>query len=76
MKDLIPGGLADNKTDADFNPAALRKGEKVESEHTSNKQMAREIARDHLTEDPKYYDKLEKMEKSAFWRGFFNAAGV
>lgn len=75
MRDLIPGGLADNKTDADFDKKSLRKGEKVESEHTSNKQMAREISRDHLTEDPHYYEKLEKMEKSAFWRGFFNRLG-
>jgi hypothetical protein len=40
----------------------LQKGMKVEMEHTKDKQMAKEIAMDHLFEDPKYYDKLEKIE--------------
>ena len=31
-------------------------------EHTDDPSLAREIARDHLTEDPAYYDKLERME--------------
>ena len=70
MKDLIPGGLADNKSDKDFPKDQMRKGEKVEREHTSSKAIAKEIARDHLVEDKKYYDKLEKMEKKAFWVGF------
>jgi hypothetical protein len=62
-KDLIPGGLADKKSPKDFDAQALEKGIKVELEHTSSKQMAKEIAMDHLTEDPKYYDKLAKIEK-------------
>ncbi len=40
----------------------LNKGIKVEMEHTKDKEMAKEIAMDHLFEDPKYYDKLEKVE--------------
>jgi len=40
----------------------LSKGMKVEMEHTTDKQKAKEIAMDHLFEDPKYYDKLEKIE--------------
>jgi len=40
----------------------LNKGMKVEMEHTKDKQRAKEIAMDHLFEDPKYYDKLEKIE--------------
>lgn len=63
-KDKIPGGLADSKSPKDFDPAALKKGVKVELEHTDSHQIATEIAMDHLTEDPKYYDKLEKVEKS------------
>lgn len=63
--DKIHGGLADDKTDSDFDPQALAKGVKVEMEHTRYEAVAREIARDHLTEDPAYYDKLEKMEKKA-----------
>jgi hypothetical protein len=43
----------------------VEKGIKIEAEHTDSEQMAREIAMDHLYEDPKYYDKLEKMEESS-----------
>ena len=61
----LPGGLADkaHKKLSDFPKASLDKGEKVEHEHTPNHLIAREISMDHLTEDPKYYQKLEKMEK-------------
>jgi len=60
--DLIPGGLADDKSPDEFNPLELRKGTAVEMEHTSDPDIAREIAMDHLTEDPAYYKKLAKME--------------
>lgn len=40
----------------------LDKGVKVELEHTKDKSVAREIALDHLAEDPKYYDKLASVE--------------
>jgi hypothetical protein len=40
----------------------LNKGMKVEMEHTKDKAKAKEIAMDHLFEDPKYYDKLQKIE--------------
>jgi len=62
ITEKIPGGLADGKSPADFDPQAIAKGIKVELEHTDDKDMAREIAMDHLTEDPKYYEKLERME--------------
>jgi hypothetical protein len=62
LKGKIPGGLADNKPKSDFDPKAIAQGVKVELEHTDDKELAAEIARDHLTEDPKYYDKLERME--------------
>lgn len=42
----------------------LAKGVKVELEHTSNRAIAREIALDHLKEDPAYYDKLAVVEIS------------
>jgi hypothetical protein len=35
----------------------------VELEHTDDHQKAREIAMDHLFEDPNYYIKLKKIEK-------------
>lgn len=75
FKDKIKGGLADASKPSDFEGPQLEKGIKVEMEHTNSKQMAKEIAMDHLTEDPKYYDKLEKMEKGAFWEGFGKQAG-
>jgi len=60
--DLLPGGLADNKQPSDFESTQLAKGIKVELEHTDDLNIAEEIAMDHLTEDPKYYDKLEIIE--------------
>lgn len=39
----------------------LKKGIKVEQEHTSNIKTATRIALDHLFEDPKYYTKLAKI---------------
>lgn len=41
----------------------LRKGIKVEKEHTGDLDLAKEIALDHLNEFPDYYDRLEKAEK-------------
>lgn len=63
--DKIPGGLADKKTNKDFPKFRITQGRKVEMEHTSSPRIAEEIARDHLTEDPKYYDKLKTIEKSS-----------
>jgi len=40
----------------------LEKGIKVELEHTSDSNVARKIALDHLGEDPHYYNKLAKAE--------------
>ena len=73
MKDKIKGGLTDGmsmEAIADHHDITvdelnkhLDKGEKVELEHTDDKAVAKEIALDHLYEDPKYYDKLEKVEE-------------
>jgi hypothetical protein len=41
----------------------LNKGIKVEMEHTDTKKIAREIAMDHLAEDPNYYNKLAKIHR-------------
>lgn len=43
--------------------ADIDKGIEVEKEHTEDEELARQIAVDHLAEDPDYYNKLEKMEK-------------
>jgi len=73
MKDYIEGGRADNIPDNKFDEDQIEKGTKVEMEHTDNKEIAKEIAKDHIIEfknknkddkyDNDYYDKLEAMEK-------------
>lgn len=70
--DNIPGGLADGETvcsiaeshdvSVDLIEEQLKMGVKVEMEHTDDPKIAREIAMDHLVEDPNYYTKLDKME--------------
>lgn len=53
---------AKHKVEVSTIKAQLRKGVKVELEHTTDKNQAREIALDHLSEYPDYYDRLEKVE--------------
>ena len=43
----------------------IKKGIGVEMEHTTDKEKATEIATDHVSEFPDYYDRLGKMEKKA-----------
>ena len=62
-EDYIKGGLADKHNESEFDQEELKKGIEVEMEHTDNENMAKEIAMDHLTEFPKYYSALMKMEK-------------
>lgn len=49
------GGAADGMSPADFDPAALARGTAHELEHTNDRAVAREIAEDHLVEDPDAY---------------------
>jgi hypothetical protein len=63
--EAIPGGMAKGKSDADFDPKQIEKGIKIELEHTGDAEKAKEIAQDHLTEIPDYYDRLDKMEGEA-----------
>lgn len=58
----LAGGLADGKSPGDFNAKELARGMKVEREHSTDPKVQREIAQDHLTEDPMYYQKLARME--------------
>jgi hypothetical protein len=60
--DKMPGGKGDKLTEKDVDPEEFAMGLKVEMEHTTDKEIAREIALDHLAEDPKYYTKLKKVE--------------
>lgn len=42
--------------------AAIKAGSKVEREHTTHADVAREIATDHVAERPDYYKRLKKVE--------------
>lgn len=61
-RDAIPGGLGDKATAAQFDRDQVAKGVRVEMEHTSDPRVALEIALDHLSESPRYYDKLETLK--------------
>ena len=63
-EDIIPGGKGDKKPDSAFKYKDLIEGIKEEMEHTTDKAVAKEIAKDHLTEDPDYYKKLKKLHKA------------
>lgn len=71
----ISGGLADNKKPSQFDPKKLAEGARVEMEHTDDLSIAREIAMDHLTEDPDYYAKLRKVEEKIMASGVREKAG-
>jgi len=75
-KNKLKGGLADNIPDKAFSKKEVKRGMKVEREHTKDKESQKEIAEDHLAEDPSYYEKLEKMEKKGFASGFGKIAKV
>lgn len=73
----MKGGLGDNTKDSKFNQKALKRGIKVEKEHTSDRKLSKEIAKDHLAEHPNYYKHLAKAEKNmrkeaANPKGFFD----
>lgn len=75
FENKIKGGKADKisvkdiankfKVSVDKIQSQIKKGIKIEMEHTGDKEKATEIAMDHLTEFPDYYDRLEKMETTA-----------
>ena len=70
----IPGGLSQGMNLSDIAKKhnvslaeltdEFKKGYKVEREHTTDIEIAKEIAMDHLVEDPKYYTKLKKIEET------------
>jgi hypothetical protein len=86
MVDKIKGGLADSKTLEDIAEkhgvtlsvisSQLEKGIAVEMEHTTDKTVAEEIAKDHLFEDAEYYSKLKGIEKqnSKDWAKTYKAS--
>ena len=58
-EDSLPGGKGDNTDPAQVDQEQLAMGIKVEMEHTQDEALAKEIALDHLTEDPNYYSTLK-----------------
>lgn len=56
----LTGGVGDATAPQDVNPAEFSMGQTVEMEHTTDPNIASEIALDHLSEDPNYYTKLRK----------------
>lgn len=56
----LPGGKGEKLNPADVDPKELEMGMKHELEHTSDPEVAKEIALDHLAEDPHYYSRLKK----------------
>ena len=54
----LPGGEGDSTPPDQVDPTQLSTGIQIEMEHTNDVEIAKEIAVDHLTEDPKYYTKL------------------
>jgi hypothetical protein len=60
--DRLHGGAADNMPDNKFDSKDLKEGADHEMEHTDDRELAKEIAKDHLVEDPKYYEKVKQIE--------------
>ena len=54
----IPGGKSRGMCPEEFDPVQLKRGIKVELEHTDDPRIAMEIAEDHLTESARYYQDL------------------
>ena len=59
----LVGGKGDELDEEDVDEDELMMGIEVEREHTKNKKIAKEIALDHLAEDPQYYTKLKLIHK-------------
>jgi hypothetical protein len=84
--DVVPGGLAKGLTlndiaekhgvSVDIMVAEFKKGIAVEMEHTTDREVAKEITLDHLFEDPKYYDKLKKVEEYVDKKGVEHVAAA
>lgn len=52
----------DDRPDDKYIPGQLKKGIEIEFEHTSDENLAKSIAKDHLDEFDMYYDALIEME--------------
>jgi len=85
-EDNIPGGLAKGMTlndiaekhgmSVDMLVAEFKKGIQTEMEHTTDREMAKEITMDHLFEDPQYYTKLATVEEYVDDKGVEHVAAA
>jgi hypothetical protein len=85
-EDQIPGGLAKGMTlndiaekhgmSVDMLVAEFKKGIQTEMEHTTDREMAKEITMDHLFEDPQYYTKLATVEEYVDDKGVEHVAAA
>lgn len=57
-KEHLHGGKGDNKIPSEFKHDDVKIGSKVEKEHTSDKNIEKEISVDHLLDSDTYYDEL------------------
>jgi hypothetical protein len=55
----LQGGKGEGMDQTQVDPEQLQMGIKVEMEHTNDQELAKEIAMDHLAEDPQYYAHLK-----------------
>jgi hypothetical protein len=60
----------DTRPDQDYDPYWLAQGIQVEMEHTTDPEVAKEIAKDHLDEFDMYYQSLKKMENGLRKAGY------
>jgi hypothetical protein len=85
-EDNIPGGLAKGMTlndiaekhgmSVDMLVAEFKKGIQTEMEHTTDREMAKEITMDHLFEDPQYYTNLATVEEYVDDKGVEHVAAA
>lgn len=61
----LPNGRSKGHRASEFDPVQLHCGTLVEHEHTTNANVAKHIAMDHLVEDPRYYTKLARFDVDA-----------
>jgi len=63
--DLTGKADKENESASDVPAKELRMGKKVETEHTFDSSITKQIALDHLAEFPDYYTRLKEMEDTA-----------
>ncbi len=61
--DRIPGGKGHLLDPRDVDPIELKMGIRHEMEHTIDPDIAKEIALDHLAENPKYYSDMKRHDQ-------------